>query len=182
MVPPRERDAAAKLTALSKAEVLARLGLATPSRDDDARSMVRGWWCIALSLIAPTVASASSTTTVVLLKPVDGHGALMAGFTVAKTGSGGACSSEGITLGSEIVQGALTCTHGHGLYDPCWQEGQGDVTRVLCITDAWRRVATRIVLKHPAEPQRSDGSRSLSHPDPHGRRALLVRSDGHVGR
>jgi hypothetical protein len=114
-----------------------------------------------LSLIAPAVASASSTTKVVNLKPVDGHGVLVAGFTVAKTVSDGSCSSEGITIGSDVVQGALTCTHGNVLYDPCWQEGQGRVTQVLCIADAWRRLATRIVLKHPAKPQRSDGSRQL---------------------
>jgi hypothetical protein len=115
---------------------------------------------MALLLVAPAVVLSSSTK-VVDVKPVDGHGGLVAGFTVAKTLSGGACSRGGITFGSEIVQGALTCTFGDGLYDPCWQEGEGEVARVLCIPDAWRRSAIRIVLTRPAGRQRSDGSRSL---------------------
>jgi hypothetical protein len=115
---------------------------------------------MALSLIAPSVAAAASTK-VVDVRPVDGRGEPVAGFTVARTLSGGACSGFGGTFGSEIVQGALTCTFGHGLYDPCWQEGQGDVTRVLCMPDAWRRSVTRIILRRPANHQRTDGSRTL---------------------
>jgi hypothetical protein len=71
-----------------------------------------------------------ASTSVVHLRPVNGHGQFRPGYFVKKTLKHGSCSA-----GSEATGDAYRCFAGNAVVDPCWVEHSRDF--VACLTAPW---------------------------------------------
>lgn len=87
-------------------------------------------------VVLAAAAPASAATEVQTYDPIDDDGTLRAGLTVERGGTTAECWTE-----SYAAYGAIRCSVGDFIRDPCFIDTRVEQNAVLCVRDPWSTVA-----------------------------------------